>query len=283
MFRKTFAGARRAARKFVPRNKEPKTVSPLKPMAFLSRIAKIWGVPFKKLQPEERSFQRLKIPITPWIFGKRIVKQGSTRGEYKPKTHIIEVDPTDAFTRSHEITHAGTIIISPAKEYENWTQDTMKTRLASVSYGFGGYPKVMQAVSKHERIADLAGKEKGHSGASLQKFLGLIGIPSIGVIFPPLGVLVGAKYVGREVELRTQHRSVRGFYNRHGMDGIILLSASPPKVFGTLELLSWEKKMIKNGLLAESAGLTASGENHLRRILPKETILARLKAAERNR
>ncbi|MCX6802042.1 MAG: hypothetical protein NT067_02920 [Candidatus Diapherotrites archaeon] len=69
----------------------------------------------------------------------------------------------------------------------------------------------------------------------------------------------------------------RGYYKRHGTDGLILLFADPPKNWSMLRLRAKERFFINNGFLERRGGLTEKGIGYFRQKAPKEKIMENLR------
>ncbi|MFH1234411.1 MAG: hypothetical protein V1493_02260 [Candidatus Diapherotrites archaeon] len=69
----------------------------------------------------------------------------------------------------------------------------------------------------------------------------------------------------------------RGYYKRHGTDGLILLFADPPKNWSMLRLRAKESFFVRNGFLERHGGLTEKGMSYFRQKAPKKKILENLR------
>ncbi len=67
------------------------------------------------------------------------------------------------------------------------------------------------------------------------------------------------------------------YYKRHGVDGLILLYADPPKAWNMVLLKKKERYFVENGYLLPEGGLTRKGLKYLKHILPRDVLLENLK------
>ncbi len=67
----------------------------------------------------------------------------------------------------------------------------------------------------------------------------------------------------------------KGFYKRHGVDGMLLIFAYPPKESDIIHLRAHEKKLVKEAYLKERGGMTRKGIQLLHTLVPRETIVER--------
>ncbi len=69
----------------------------------------------------------------------------------------------------------------------------------------------------------------------------------------------------------------RAFYNRHGIDGLLLVFAFPPKKQDALNLKEHEKKLVQDSYLKKHGGMTRKGIQLLHKLVPREVIVKRAK------
>jgi len=255
-------------------------VQPMEGTQVLHRIGEIWGIPTERLQP--------KIVYSP--------KLREVRGKAYPLLHKIKIGPRgrkgDAKgTREHEKTHIAHHLIMP--EHERTGSSRGRRIISAASTGFfGGNPKRTQRIIKIETIADLAHKEahfksdKGSTRAFKEMFTKAS--TTTALLFwwgglPAIAGIIGARTAARTAEFLLNKKPVQNIYANHGIDGIILFMANPPKVFGAIETRLWNRRMVKEGLLKPNGGLTEKGELLLRYRLPKQLIIERIEEAEKNR
>ncbi|HIH33124.1 MAG TPA: hypothetical protein HA227_02620 [Candidatus Diapherotrites archaeon] len=242
----------------------------------LNRISKIWGIPAARLQPE--------------IFYSK--KKDRTDGMYESELHKIRLSQgVSRIVLEHEKTHAAHYLIMP--EHERTGSSRGRRIISAASTGFGGNPKIVRKAIKEETIADLSDKpgqkntttvayKTGYTSGSLASLALTLGFaPSI--LKPPLAYWIGIRIAARTVEFLLSRKPVQNIYANHGIDGIILFMANPPKVFGAIETRLWNRRMVKEGLLKPNGGLTEKGELLLRYRLPKQLIIERIEEAEKNR
>ncbi len=80
-----------------------------------------------------------------------------------------------------------------------------------------------------------------------------------------------------------RNANVKSVYRKHGEDGLVLMWALPPKKLDALKLRRWRKEMVTEGLLHPQGGLTAQGEDRVKKAFADAKIREFLLEAARRR
>lgn len=269
-----------------PRNEVP----PLSAPKLLSRIFELWDLPRGDMFPKEVCAAPKDGSGGKYYFDRRLffVDPSVIIDKYQKKGHTTEqaLDRIDKL-KNHEQTHDATLLIAPQSDRERelrmqTNEKAYKRHKLIASFGFN--TKTRQTDNKHELAAGLsdpAHKDTYEDQRRKHEIRGWKGA-AVSMLIPPLGLIVGAKVYARSVEFGLQKKVFREMYARHGIDGLVLFFAAPPRTFGSLEIKIWENKMLKNGFL-DKKGLTKKGVEYLHRAIPREEIIQRIEKAKKLR
>lgn len=241
------------------------------------RISWIWGVPVKELMPREITTERLTTHAGEYYYGTH---------EFAVKKSL-ENEPTKS-TKRHETMHGLHAVLD-----NRYRKEWLSPRTRKLVFALGMNPKIIQKEMAEELVAETAEKPKQKithlnrtAEASWSSLLPIGAFSLLTILHPAAGyagLVFTSKIAGRQIEFWAQRGSMQRIYGKHGVDGLILFMAAPPKVFGAIEMRLWERKMKKQGILAEEGGLTKAGIEFLRKRLPKKEIAGRLEEMKAQR
>lgn len=233
------------------------------------RISQIWGVPLSGLKP--------------------IVSNAPTQavGEYRPFTHTIHFDPNWKSERAtnHEERHSMQGLISPQllRNRFDAVGRKIKTRKSRM---------IENKQIKSWELSNPAGgvhitADNATRGKKSAYAFALIG-GSVGAVYGGLAGFILGLQAGH-IPLLPNYLRSRAFHTiikNHGEDAAILFYVNPPrnqKGQVSTNFIGWEKKMVQEGYLHQTGGLTRRGLGFLKTQMTAAEIFNRLRQINKNR
>lgn len=253
---------------------ERKHLTPIAEQAYL-RLSQIYGIPLEELLPfrTKRDYGAFS----------------ATRASYNGFTHEVKLKPKlssrvkklmfkkevemDAAAIEEELLHSLQYLLSQTKILKEVKK--YYPHRGPISRGKSALYNLTIGKAKRT-FASLAGKEPS-AKVHLSKTELLIDSQAyvaplmlLAIVNPKFGLPVFIAGSAWGTYLRYASKE---YFKRHGVDGLILLFADPPKNWNMARLKAKEKFFMENGLLKQSGGLTKKGLRYLREKLPREVLL----------
>ncbi len=237
--------------------------------AAFKRVSQIYGIPLKELMP--------------FFGGTRLSFLGQVAGwsaVYSPSKHSIKGEITPAVW-AHETKHSlqGLLLKREGLDFSEKV-DIMRKRRIDRPPRLSDVRDLVRFVVRHRRKATKFLEPMANINdpfhqklADSVRFKEVVLLLLSPLFWPALPLAGGSIAIGLARRYLAQ-----SFFERHGVDGLVLISAFPPKKWGVLRIKSHEKMLVQNGFLKEHGGMTRKGIQLLREIVPRELVLKRAKS-----
>lgn len=259
---------RRASRLYkLPRRGELFKSEHMPPVAkeFYKRLSQIYGIPLKDLLPKFAE-------LPPLLYDALLVAGYYDSLKHEMNVHtifkVLLKGKAPKGVLEEELLHSGQMLLTEA-EYTRFERKYMKKlseqkekerkRLQALKL-FRQKPFVEATAKAYEKPLSAAYK------AAIAPFVLYVILRA----YPAVAISLSASWAA----LRAYRRFVsRGYYKRHGVDGLIILFTDPPKKWQLKNLSAKEKEFIEKGYLKERGGLTKKGMQFIRERIPRQVLI----------